>query len=723
MATLAVIAPLSTIVMQKSPDYRNTDNSDFSAIPAHFAEVVLSSAPDAILPLHELTGLNLPDLHLSDLRRLPLPSSIQIPPGLLPPGIQLPTQIPLPQFDNPQATPTPNPAAPQAQSVPSTPQPGVQAPLSPQVPDTRPTPTTAPLPYTPQVPGTPEPQATPATPQAPYTPGGQSPNGPQPGVQSPATPQAPAAFRLPAPRPAGPASASVEPATTGQFIAHTTTASPATASAPRASGSRAVAAAFRTPITARTRLVPVDYPAAPAAPEPTPTSANSGPAPSAAPNAPANSTPTPSAAPASPDSADPALVPGADPAAPALAPGAVSPDVAAQVGAQVKEVTRETPFSMVALTAKDLDGTTAMIRARNDDGAWGAWYPADPIETGPTDAAAADRAGTEPIYVGRTKDVQVLLTHKADASSHTENAITTDISAVLIDPGHGPSDVALSSIAAPLHDGGPKVITRAQWGADPSLLCDKPTYDDGLNGIAVHHTAGRNDYTAAESPGIVRAIYAYHAKTLGWCDIGYNALVDKYGQIFEGRAGGLDRPVQGAHAGGFNEHTAGVALMGDFQSQPPTDAAIQAAGRFIGWRAALAGLNPLSNTTLYSQGTSYTKYRKGAAVKLPTIFAHRDVGKTTCPGNAAYAQMDRIRKIAADTASSASRSATASNNAVSRNNSDQSADIAATASNSETPMTPAAPNSETSTSPKPTPGTTTPPMETLNPALPPAARR
>ncbi|MBY8858709.1 N-acetylmuramoyl-L-alanine amidase [Nocardia sp. CA2R105] len=354
---------------------------------------------------------------------------------------------------------------------------------------------------------------------------------------------------------------------------------------------------------------------------------------------------------------------------------------------------------MVALTAKDLDGTTAMIRARNDDGAWGAWYPADPIETGPTDAAAADRAGTEPIYVGRTKDVQVLLTHKADASSHAENAITTDISAVLIDPGQGPSDAALSSIAAPLHDGGPKVITRAQWGADPSLLCDKPTYDDGLNGIAVHHTAGRNDYTAAESPGIVRAIYAYHAKTLGWCDIGYNALVDKYGQIFEGRAGGLDRPVQGAHAGGFNEHTAGVALMGDFQSQPPTDAAIQAAGRFIGWRAALAGLNPLSNTTLYSQGTSYTKYKKGAAVKLPTIFAHRDVGKTTCPGNAAYAQMDRIRKIAADTASSAGRSTTTSNNAVSQN------------------------NSETSTSPKPAPGTKTPPMETLNPALPPAARR
>ncbi len=438
-------------------------------------------------------------------------------------------------------------------------------------------------------------------------------------------------------------------------------------------------------------VVPVDYPVSPAVPEPAPTSANSGDATSAVPNA----------------AADPALVPGADPAAPALAPGAVSPDVAAQVGAQVKEVTREKPFSMVALTAKDLDGTTAMIRARDAEGRWGAWYPADPIETGPTDGTTADRAGTEPIYVGRTKDVQVLLTHEADTSGHAREATATDLSAVLIDPGHGPSDAALSSIAAPLSDGGPKVITRAQWGADPSLLCDKPTYDNGLSGIVVHHTAGRNDYTAAESPGIVRAIYAYHAKTLGWCDIGYNALIDKYGQIYEGRAGGLGKPVQGAHAGGFNQHTAGVALMGDFQSQPPTDAAIQAAGRFIGWRTELAGLNPLSTTTLYSQGTSYTKYKKGAAVKLPTIFAHRDVGKTACPGNAAYAQMDRIRKIAADTAASATRrSPIAANSDVSQDDSNQSR-------NSDTSTNPIpTQNPATPTSPRTTPATGNTPSRT-----------
>ncbi|WP_245713528.1 peptidoglycan recognition protein family protein [Nocardia vaccinii] len=702
VATLAVIAPLSAIALQSSPDYRNAGNSDFSAIPARFAEVVLSSAPDAVLPLHELSGLNLPDLHLSDLRRLPLPSSVPIPPNLpLPPGLQLPAEIPLPQLGDPQTTST----APQARSAAPTPQPGVQAPLSPQVPDTQPTSTTAPLPYTPQVPSGPQAQA-PATPAQPAP----------PPPAEPATPQAPAAFRVPTPPRAESPSTGDESAAITRFTRPSAGAArvvpgPAPVRVPTASRSAATqyissdsrknfassapAGAVRS--GAGHVVVPVDYPTSPAAPEPSPTSA--------APRASAN-----------PDAAtsDPALVPGADPAAPALAPGAVSPEVAAQVGAQVKEVTRDTPFSMVALTAKDLDGTTAMIRARGADGAWGAWYSADPIETGPTDATTADRAGTEPIYVGRTKDVQVLLTHKADAADHTEGA--TDLSAVLIDPGHGPSDAALSAIAAPLANGGPKVITRAQWGADPSLLCDKPTVDDGLSGIAVHHTAGRNDYTAAESPGIVRAIYTYHAKTLGWCDIGYNALVDKYGQIFEGRAGGLDKPVQGAHAGGFNEHTAGVALMGDFQSQPPTDAAIQAAGRFIGWRAGMAGLNPLSNTTLYSQGTGYTKYKKGAAVKLPTIFAHRDVGKTTCPGNAAYARMDRIRRIAAQTASSAG-SAKPANNAVSQDNSEQSANSGAAPSNSDPNAAVSTPDSEPSTSPEPTRDTTSP-MPTLAPASP-----
>lgn len=353
--------------------------------------------------------------------------------------------------------------------------------------------------------------------------------------------------------------------------------------------------------------------------------------------------------------------PGGTPTAdtPALTPGVIPPEFMNALGAQVKELTREEPFSMVALTAPDLANTTVMVRAKQPDGAWGQWYEASPID-GADGVAAGAPAGTDPIYVGNTTAVQVLVTRKPQqdpggALSPTpaaagEQEPPPDLTAVLIDPGRGAVDENLQDIAAALPGGGPRVVTRDQWGADESIRCQEPTYDDGLGGITVHHTAGRNDYSKGESAGIVRAIYAYHSQTLGWCDIGYNALVDKYGQIFEGRYGGLNEPVQGAHAGGFNENTSGVAIMGDYQAEQPSDAAIEATGKFIGWRAKIAQLDPKGQTTMYSEGTEFTPYARGEEVKLPVVFAHRDVGNTSCPGDAAYAQMDRIRTIAAGAA-------------------------------------------------------------------------
>ncbi|MGW0178601.1 N-acetylmuramoyl-L-alanine amidase [Nocardia sp. NPDC003345] len=350
--------------------------------------------------------------------------------------------------------------------------------------------------------------------------------------------------------------------------------------------------------------------------------------------------------------------PGATPAAdtPALTPGIIPPEFMNAVGAQVKELTREQPFSMVALTAPELADTTVMIRAKQPDGGWGQWYEASPID-GADGVPNGSPAGTDPIYVGNTTAVQVLVTRKPQQSPAPGGLRTPaaagapqpppDLTAVLIDPGRGAVDDHLDNIAAALPDGGPRVIARNQWGADESIRCQEPTYDDGLGGITVHHTAGRNDYSKAESAGIVRAIYAYHSQTLGWCDMGYNALVDKYGQIFEGRYGGLNRTVQGAHAGGFNENTSGVAIMGDYQAEQPTDESIEAVGKFIGWRARTAGLDPKGTTTMYSEGTEFTPYPQGAEVKLPVVFAHRDVGNTSCPGDAAYSQMDRIRTIAA----------------------------------------------------------------------------
>ncbi|MEU6580041.1 N-acetylmuramoyl-L-alanine amidase [Nocardia sp. NPDC046763] len=518
------------------------------------AEVALSSAPDIVLPLRELTGLDLPDLHLSDLRRLPLPKSIPIPPNLIP-GVQLPSEIPLPRLNDPQQQPVP---------------------------------ATAPRSARPTLPGS-LPNATPITPGSPPVAGA-------PGFIAEPGPEVPGAPGAETP------SVPVTPATT-----------PGPGS--------------RTPVAPADSGVPAPIPTAddPAAPGPHPVPGLTG-----------------------------------DLRTPALNAGAVPTDLVDKVGAQVKELTRDTPFSMVALTAPDLAGTTTKLRAQRPDGTWGPWYDAE-TEDGKNHPAPGKRTGTEPVYVGNTKTVQMLVTRKPaaapaepepldDGSADPAQTKLEKLAAVLIDPGRGSIDENLQTVAEPLPGGGPKVITRAQWGADESLRCEEPTYDDGVSAITVHHTAGRNDYTKAESAGIVRAIYAYHAKTLDWCDIGYNALVDKYGQIFEGRYGGLDRPVEGAHAGGFNTNTAGVALMGDYEDEAPTDVSIQAIGKYIGWRAKVAGIDPQGRTTMYSEGSDYTKYALGQAVELPNIFAHRDVGNTTCPGDAVYALMDKIRQIAGDVA-------------------------------------------------------------------------
>ena len=388
------------------------------------------------------------------------------------------------------------------------------------------------------------------------------------------------------------------------------------------------------------------------------------------------------------DIAAPAPVPTTAPA-----PTTATTIPADQLGATVKEITRDDPFSMVALTAPDLESTVTKVRAKLADGSWGQWFTPDVIDSGSADmATASGKQGTDPVFVGETNAVQILVTPKdsgtgatgtaapdaAGASPevpaaapapapettpeaqplgyvpaavakplHASTVTANDISAVLINPGSGPQDSNLADIATPTSVNGINIISRKAWGADEGIRCQNPTYDDSTGGATVHHTAESNNYTREQSASIVRGIYAYHAQTLGWCDIGYNVLVDRYGQIFEGRFGGLDRPVQGAHAGGFNENTVGIAMMGNFVSEPAPAATIQSVGKYLGWRLKLANLNPKGQVTMYSEGTQYSKYALGQKVVLPTIFAHRDVGYTECPGSAAYAQMDQIRDIAA----------------------------------------------------------------------------
>lgn len=195
----------------------------------------------------------------------------------------------------------------------------------------------------------------------------------------------------------------------------------------------------------------------------------------------------------------------------------------------------------------------------------------------------------------------------------------------------------------------PPIRTRSEWGAGPYRCSGGPDVAPALKHIVVHHTAGTNSYTASQVPGILQAIYRLHTNGNGWCDVGYNFLVDKFGTIWQGRTGDMTKPVIGGHSRGFNTGSVGVSLMGQFQpgasgvpaSGQPTTAMLDSAARLIAWQASLHGLNPRGTVSVTSLGND--KYPAGRVVSLPVINAHRDNGATACPGDTMMAKMAGLR--------------------------------------------------------------------------------
>lgn len=356
-------------------------------------------------------------------------------------------------------------------------------------------------------------------------------------------------------------------------------------------------------------------------------------------------------------------VPGDDRAEPPGVPQlAQQPLTGVGGGETIREIHQEAPFSMVALTAEDLSGTSARVRAKKPDGTWGPWYEAEALEGVGPDTPGVGPQGTEPVFVGRTTTVQISVTRPSAAPpkppdfqgpelgyvpANVEQPLPQNINAVLISPPQAPVDTLPLPSAVTAPGVPPLILNRAQWGADESMRCPNPAYDKGIRAGIVHHTAGSNEYAPQDSAGIIRSVYEYHTRTLGWCDIAYNAMVDKYGQVFEGRAGGMDKPVEGAHTGGFNRDTWGVAMLGNFEVVPPTPIQLRNTARLLGWRLGIDRIDPRGAVVLASAGGSFSKFPFGSTPTLPTIFTHRDVGITECPGNAAYALMDQIRDIAA----------------------------------------------------------------------------
>jgi N-acetylmuramoyl-L-alanine amidase len=193
----------------------------------------------------------------------------------------------------------------------------------------------------------------------------------------------------------------------------------------------------------------------------------------------------------------------------------------------------------------------------------------------------------------------------------------------------------------------PPIITRQQWGAAERLRRCGPDYaEDGVKMAYVHHTVNSNAYARSRADDLIRGIYAYHTKGRHFCDIAYNFLIDRFGRIYEGRYGGMEEPVIGAHAMGFNTGSTGIAALGTFTGARPSRAMIKAYKRLLAWRLDVAHVKPTGRAEMVSAGGSNQKFDKGQTVVLPAIAGHRQTGFTTCPGTALFKRLGPIRKAA-----------------------------------------------------------------------------
>ena len=280
---------------------------------------------------------------------------------------------------------------------------------------------------------------------------------------------------------------------------------------------------------------------------------------------------------------------------------------------------------------------TVLFRTRSLAGRWSAWHAAAP------EAEDVPNAGSpEAVRAGRWHLGSPYWTGPSNAIRYRLRGDVRRLRAYFVRSPVDPTPLRTLSIA-----GSPAIVPRLGWNANERIRRAKPRYATAVRFALVHHTAGSNSYSPTQSAAIVRAIEVYHVLGNGWDDIGYNFLVDKYGQIFEGRYGGTTRPVIGAHAQGFNTGSVGVALIGSYSTRAPSPAAQLALENLLAWRLDVAHVDPRSSLTWISGGNP--RFPAGTPVFLRTVSGHRDTGFTLCPGGALYRRLPAIARVVAAT--------------------------------------------------------------------------
>ncbi|MFN2616548.1 MAG: peptidoglycan recognition protein [Thermoleophilaceae bacterium] len=312
-------------------------------------------------------------------------------------------------------------------------------------------------------------------------------------------------------------------------------------------------------------------------------------------------------------------------------------------------------FNLLGLRWRGQAEPGIRLRVHTAGGSWGRWVAVGAhAEHEPDPGRNEPAAGaSDPVWAGEADAVQYRLSRRvpglrlhfvnvegsATPADRARTALRRSLNTALVSVAS-----VLRSPKARAAGPRPAIVPRSGWNAGQCPPREAPDYGT-VKTAFVHHTVNANDYTREEAPDIVLAICRYHRNSNGWNDIGYNFLVDRFGTIYEGRAGGVDAPVVGAQAQGYNAQSTGVANIGTFSDVPQTHDALVAMARLIRWKLPISGAPTYGYTTLVSAGGSSNRYPSGAHVRVRRVIGHRDTGQTECPGNALYNQLPELRSL------------------------------------------------------------------------------
>ncbi len=346
-------------------------------------------------------------------------------------------------------------------------------------------------------------------------------------------------------------------------------------------------------------------------------------------------------------------------------PGASEPTEPSDVPLEPALATRALDtedFGLVGLTAAEPwdHDSRVLVRVREESG-WTDWQSLSVHDDHGPDPSSLEaqgiRFGTDPLLVDDADGIQVRV-DTPDGTMPDDVRVTvldnqvTEADAKLPMPGEGVGEAPLSTVqAATLGAPMPTIITRAQWGADESRRSASPKYSGTIKAAFVHHTVSKNNYSPEQAAQQVRNLYQWFTGGLKYSDMAYNFLIDRFGRLYEGRAGGLDKPVVGGHTAGFNQDTFAVSAVGDFRTFRPNateQAAInESIASLLAWKLSLYHRDPSGSATLTSDSSAGTsKYSPGQQATALAVGGHGDIGSTSCPGAVLHEQLPTIRAMA-----------------------------------------------------------------------------